>query len=119
MKLLLDEMYPPAIAEQLASRGHDVEAVARRSELRALSDAEIFATAQDERRALVTENIADFLPLVDGEEARGRPHRGLVLVNPAKYPRGGRRTIGKMVTALDHLLSVNPGDKPNSLRHWL
>jgi hypothetical protein len=50
---------------------------------------------------------------------RGRSHHGLVLVNPAKYPRWNQRTIGKMVTALDRLLSAHPADEPTSLRHWL
>lgn len=112
-------MYPPAIAEQLASRGHDVEAVTGRSELRSLSDTEVFAVAQRERRAVVTENIADFLPIANGEEGRGRSHHGLVFVNPARYLRGNQRTIGKIVTALGHLLSAHPADEPTSLRHWL
>jgi Domain of unknown function (DUF5615) len=119
LKLLLDEMYPFAIAEQLAARGHDVEAVTERSELRALPDNELFAVAQQERRVVVTENIADLLPIGDREDGRGRSHHGLILVNPAKYPRGSRRTIGNMVTALGDLLMAHPTDEPTSLRHWL
>lgn len=116
MRILLDEMYPPAIAEQLRARGHDVEAVTERSELRALPDEEIFAVAQDEHRAVVTENVVDFLPIADRREARGTPHHGLILVDPAKYRRGDASTIGRMVSTL---LGESTGEAPASARRWL
>ncbi|HWF49268.1 MAG TPA: DUF5615 family PIN-like protein [Solirubrobacteraceae bacterium] len=119
MRLLIDEMYPPAIAEQLRRRGHDVVAVTERPELRSLSDFEVFAAAQQEGRAVVTENVADFIPLANHADQRGDPHHGLVLVDPASYPRGSRGTIGRMVTELDRLLRGHPDDEPNSLRFWV
>ncbi len=119
LKLLLDEMYPPAIAEQLRRRGHDVDAVAARGELRTLADLDVFATAQREQRAVVTENIDDFSQIADSHDQRGDPHHGLVLVNPGRYSRGNPRTIGRMVTALAQLLGEQPGTAPTSLRHWL
>lgn len=85
MKLLLDEMYSPVIAEQMGGRGHDVEAVAARSELRALADEEIFDVAQQEGRTVVTENIADFSTIVNRQDTSGQSHYGLVLVNPGKH----------------------------------
>jgi hypothetical protein len=119
LRVLVDEMYPPSIAEQLRRRGHDVEAVTERPELRALADAEIFAVAQRERRAVVTENVADFSGLADEHDRRGQLHHGLVLVDPGRYPRGSARTIGRMVTELDRLLGERQGDEPGSSRHWL
>jgi hypothetical protein len=119
LKLLLDEMYPPTIGEQLAARAHDVVAVTSRPELRALPDEEIFAVAQRERRAVVTENIADFSTIADREDQRGRSHHGLVFVNPSKYPRGNSRTIGKIVSSLEALLGGSPGNEATSLRCWL
>lgn len=112
-------MYPPAIAEQLGLRGHDAAAVAARGELRALSDPDLFATAQDERRAIATENISDFTSIADAYDQRGQLHYGLVLVDPGKYPRGEKRTIGRMVTAIDSMLREHPGEEPTSLRSWL
>lgn len=119
MKLLVDEMYPPAIAEQLRGRGHDVDAVTARVELRALTDEELFVVAQEERRAVVTENVADFCRIADRRDERGTPHHGLVLVYPAKHPRGDQRTIGRMVTALEGLLAKHRSDEATSLRQWL
>jgi predicted nuclease of predicted toxin-antitoxin system len=119
LRLLLDEMYPAAVAEQLRARGHDVVAVTARAELRSLPDDAAFATAQQERRAVVTENIGDFSSIADAADTRGQANHGLVLVDPAKYPRGNRRTIGRMVTQLDRLLNEHRQGKPTSLRLWL
>lgn len=118
MRLLLDKMLPHAIADELCRHGHDVEAVTRRAELRALPDSEIFATAQQELRAVVTENIADFSNIADEHDRRGQAHHGLVLVNPGKYQRGHPRTIGRLVTELDRLLREHEGEETESLRHW-
>jgi hypothetical protein len=119
VKLLIDEMYPPAIAEQLRDRRHDVEAVTERPELRSLADADIFAVAQQERRAVVTENIDDFSVVADNYDQRSHAHFGLVLVPPGSYPRGNPGTIGRMVTALDRLLSEHPDATAMSPRYWL
>jgi hypothetical protein len=112
-------MYPAAIAEQLRGRGHDVDAVTARAELRSLPDADVFAAAQQERRVVVSENIGDFSGIADAADQRGHAHHGLILVDPAKYPRGNRRTIGRLVTQLDRLLDDHPRDDATSLRHWL
>lgn len=119
MKLRLDEMYPPAIAEQLRARGHDADAVAERTELRGLPDTEIFALAQTELRALVTEDVADLSKIANAYDQRGEAPYGLVLVDPNRYPRGSPGTIGRMVTELDRMLEEHPETTPTSLRHWL
>lgn len=119
MRLLIDEMYPPACAQQLRARGHDAEAVTERDELRALADAELLAQAQQEHRALATENIADFCVIADRYDERGSPHHGLVLLNPRRYRRGHPRTVGRVVTALADLLDAHRAIAPNSARQWL
>jgi hypothetical protein len=118
LRLLIDEMYPPAIAEQLSARGGHVEAVTARSDLRALADTDIFALAQQEQRAVVTENVADFSVIADGYDQRGEAHHGLVLVASGSYPRGSARTVGRMVAELDRLLDAHPDTAPSSLRRW-
>lgn len=119
MRLLLDEMYSMAIAEGLRRRRVDAVAVTERPELRNISDADLFAAAQQEQRAMVTENIRDFAPIANDYDARGLAHHGLVLVHPGTYPRGSSRTIGAMVSALATLVREMRESEPTSLRHWL
>jgi hypothetical protein len=119
LRLLLDEMHPAVVAEQLRARGHDVLAVVARPELRSLPNAAVFAVAQEERRTVVTENIGDFVGIADAADQRAGSYFGLVLLDPAKYPRGNKRTVGRIVTALDRLLRRHPDDLVTSLRHWL
>ena len=111
-------MYPASIAEGLRACGHDAIAVVERPELRNVSDAEVFAAARQERRAVVTENVSDFVPIANDHDARGSFHHGLVLVPASNYPRGNRRTIGAMATALDALASRHPDDDPTNIREW-
>jgi predicted nuclease of predicted toxin-antitoxin system len=119
VKLLLDEMYPAAVAKQLRDRGRDVEAITERAELRALDDNALFALAQQERRAIATENIADFNLSANRSDERGEAHQGLVFIPSGSYPRGNSRTIGRMVTALDRLLAAQSQTTPASPRFWL
>jgi hypothetical protein len=42
VKLLVDEMISAVVAAQLRTRGHDVEAVSERRDLRRLPDGELF-----------------------------------------------------------------------------
>jgi hypothetical protein len=119
LKLLIDEMYTPVIAEQLRERGGDVEAVTERAELRALPDTDLFSLAQREERAIVTENIDDFSVIATGYDQRGQAHFGLILVPRGSYPRSQARTVGRMVSELDRLLTEHPTNEPASQRHWL
>lgn len=107
MKLLLDEMWPPDIAEQLRRRGHDVVAIAERPDLRGQLDEVVFATAQREEYIIVTENVADYRPLGMAEMQQGRTHHGLIFTSNRQFPRHDARTLGRLVTALHELLSKN------------
>ncbi|WP_445147790.1 DUF5615 family PIN-like protein [Baekduia sp. Peel2402] len=62
MKLLLDEMLSPVIAELLHSRGYDVQAIAASAHAE-LSDPEVLDLARSQQRAVVTNNVRDFRPL--------------------------------------------------------
>jgi len=117
VKLLLDEMWPPAVAGALRRRGHDVVAVAERPELRGQPDDVILAVAQAEGRAVVTENVVDYLPLAAERLTRGDVHAGVILTSHRRYPRSNPRTIGRLVSALDALLSALP--EGTNLEHWL
>ena len=60
VKLLLDEQISGRVAERLRTQGHDVIATAALPEMRGLSDPDLFEAAQEQERAIVTYNRADF-----------------------------------------------------------
>ena len=120
MKLLLDEMYPAAIAVALRARGHDVIAVQEDAALRRSSDEELFEIAQSLGRAVVTENVADFLPLDARMQGRGPAHHGLLLTTNRSFPRHSSRVVGALTGALADYLDGSVGvDAPASVVHWL
>jgi predicted nuclease of predicted toxin-antitoxin system len=104
LRLLLDEMYPYSIAEQLRARGHDVVAVGERPALRGAPDAAIFAAAQEQRRAIVTDDVG-FRAIEAEHRARGEPHHGVIFTTNRRFPRGRAATVGRLVRALDRFLS--------------
>lgn len=60
-RFLVDEMFPPAVARTLRDEyGHDAVHVFDVG-LGAVEDATVAATARAEERAVVTENVADFV----------------------------------------------------------
>lgn len=81
MKLLLDEMYPRRLAEQLRADGHDVVAVMEVPELVGRPDVEVARFARENGRVVATENVVDYARLDVGE------HAGLLLVNAQRWPR--------------------------------
>jgi hypothetical protein len=117
LKLLLDEMLPPVVAEQLRRRGHDGEAVKERDELMGAPDERLLSIAQLESRVIVTKNIDDFRVLGTVELRSGRSHRGLILVNDGVFLRGGSGSVGLLVNALDALMTSDVD--LSDLEHWL
>lgn len=109
MRLLLDDMYPRRLAEQLRAEGHDVVAVVELPDLVGHEDADIARWARQARRVVVTENIVDFAPL-DVEE-----HAGLLLVNARRWPRTPRG-LPRLLAALRAWLDARPGADDRSRR---
>ena len=109
MRLCLDEHYAPEIARQLRDRGHDAHAVKERAELIRLLDPDLLQILIAERRALVTENVADFDPLARDLAASGQSHFGLIFTSSRSMPRN-RGTIGTYVARLDEVMNGHPGD---------
>jgi hypothetical protein len=109
VRLCLDEHYAGQIAETLRERGHDVVAASEKPELRGLGDRELLSVTQAEQRALLTENVSDFMPLVHELAARNEDHWGFVFSSPTSLPRG-TGTIGLFVEALHLLLRDRSAD---------
>jgi hypothetical protein len=97
--VLLDEMYPPALAGRLRGLGHDVLAVLEvEVGLAARSDEDVLAWAARNDRCLVTENVADFARLAQ----QGAAHCGLIPVSARRFPRtsAGLHRLGDALDAV-------------------
>lgn len=109
MKLLLDEMLSPVIAEQLRERGQDVKAI-KGSEHEELADPEVMNLARSQGRAVVTNNLVDFRPLHHEAIAPGgQGHFGMVFM--ASDYRRTKADTGRIVTALEGKLAEYPGER--------
>ncbi|MBI2982806.1 MAG: DUF5615 family PIN-like protein [Chloroflexi bacterium] len=109
MKLLLDEMWSPAIAEQLRRRGHDAIASLERDDLRGLSDDAVLDLARSLRRVVVTRDVGDYAGLARRLRGEDRDHHGVVLVSPRRFSAAAEG-IGALVRALDALLKEHRGN---------
>jgi len=99
VRLLLDEMISPRVAQQLRRRGHDVESVAERSDLVGASDDDLLTHAAGEERLLVTLNVADFIALDRDWRTQRRDHAGIVIVASSAFAQD-RSLVGALVTSL-------------------
>jgi Domain of unknown function (DUF5615) len=97
--LLLDEMFSPEIAIDLAAHGIDCRAVVGDPVLRALSDLEIFHVALTEGRVLVTNNVPDFECLRRAHQAAGNEIPGLIYTSDLTFPRT-KAYVSRLGTAL-------------------
>jgi hypothetical protein len=118
VKLLLDSMYAPPIAEQLRRRGHDVIAARARPDLADLSDHDLLAAARSDGRVIVTENVRDFIALDAECRQHGCTHAGLILTSSRRFPRGRGAGIGSLVAALDAWLTEHPEDASEANLVW-
>ena len=117
VRLLLDEMFSPAIAAELRQLGHDVIAVADRPDLRSKPDPEIFAWASAEKRWLLTENVKDFRPIMLRALPAGAPGCGLLFTSSRAFPRS-RKNPGPLIRALDAWLTAGRPAPPVT-ESWL
>jgi len=111
LRLLLDEMYPAAVAEHLRARCHDVISLhdPDHGSLEDAPDDEVFVAAIASSRALVTENVAAFRRLEADALAKGEPCPSLIFTTNRQFPRGNAATAGRLVLALEALLPMKPG----------
>lgn len=118
MRLLLDEMFPSAIAVSLREAGHDVVAVQEMPSLHGWPDSWLLAEAQRQGRALVTENVRDFMRLLSTRAGDAEPHYGVILTASGELSRHRKRFIGATVSALAGVLD-HPSVRPASLVVWI
>jgi hypothetical protein len=118
VRLLLDEHYSPKIAEALRNRGYDVVS-AMGDDFRGLGDRDLWTRASAEGLALMTENAADFMPLVREAAGAGERHFGVVFTSPHSMPRSPA-TVSLFVELLDVFLRDRPADEAlGDAVYWL
>ena len=108
MKLLLDVHHSRLAAERLRSEGYDVLAAADNADVARLSDEELLRSAANDGRAMVTENVRDFDPIVRRWATTGEHHAGVVFTSPRRYHRGSARYPADLVAALRRVLNSEP-----------
>ena len=118
MKLLLDEMHAPVIADALRRDSWDVVAVASTAQLRGMPDSDLFMHAVATGRTLVTENIVDFAPLATQWAIENKAHAGVVFTNPKRFNRATLTYPGNLIAALRTFLN-DPPINGESWTWWL
>jgi predicted nuclease of predicted toxin-antitoxin system len=106
VRFLIDEMFPATTAERLRQTGdHTAEHVAEVG-LAGAPDDEVAAFARDDRRVVVTENVADFAGFGD---------LIVVFVRKRNLPTGGAQAA-----ALEAMLRRRASDNPRPYvgHHW-
>jgi hypothetical protein len=86
VKLLIDEMYPAALADGLRAVGINATTVAAVG-LAGHSDAEVFKAAILSGSVLLTENVGDFTQIAAEHNTAGGHHPGLLIALSSRFSR--------------------------------
>ena len=97
MKLLLDEIYPPALVEALRVSGIEARTVADVG-LAGRSGSDVLAAAEN-GYVLLTENVADFARLAADHLTTGGHHPGVLIALSSRFSRR-RAGISAIVSAI-------------------
>ena len=115
MKLVLNEMWSSEIALQLRRRGHDVVAATELPRrYRGVPDPEFFRRAQEDGRAVVTDNVRDFMVVLAEHASRAEPHCGVVFAVRPSFDRARPGIVGDMTRALDALFPEQEDEERSS-----
>jgi predicted nuclease of predicted toxin-antitoxin system len=109
LKLLLDEMYSPALAEALRAVDIETSTVVEIG-MAGSSDPEVFATAVAGGYTLLTENVADFARISAEHLTTGERHPGVLIALSSRFSRrpAGR---GALVEAIGAIVDQTLGDR--------
>jgi predicted nuclease of predicted toxin-antitoxin system len=103
VKLLLDEMYPPRLAEGLRAGNVDATAAADLG-LAGRSDLDVFARAVAGGYVLLTENVADFARIAADHLTAGHHHPGVLIALSSRFsrrPAGQSALVAAVLAAAD------------------
>lgn len=116
MRFLVDEMFSPEVVRQLSESGHDAVHVGD-VDLRATADRRIVAYAAEADRVVVTENAADYVPIIEARTAGGDPVPPVVIALRRNLPRQAGALAAELARRLDVWAEENPS--PYRHVHWL
>ena len=107
MRLLLDaHVSGTKVGGPLGERGHDIRALDQEPELEGLGDEDVLALASEDRRILVTHNVADFPGILREWAAGGHSHAGAILVYGI-----GQSDFALIARGIEHWLELRPGQE--------
>jgi hypothetical protein len=86
VKVLVDEMYPAAVAEALQAAGIEATTVAELL-LAGASDPEVFGAAVASGYSMLTENVGDFTRIAAQHSTAGGHHDGLLIALSSRFSR--------------------------------
>ncbi len=109
MKLLLDEMYSPGLAEALRAADVDACTVVELG-LAGSPDPEVFAAAIADGRTLLTENVADFAGISADHVVAGQHHPGVLIALSSRMSRRAAG-IGPLVPAVRDVTGQQLADR--------
>jgi hypothetical protein len=115
-------MISATVAAQLRARGHDVVAVQdpELEHLRGVDDCVVLDHAAETHRAVVTDNIPDFIRCHQRHVDRDKPHFGLLLFTNDTFPRHRHDAfVGQLLAALEDQLLTHADDNDSSWVRWL
>jgi hypothetical protein len=92
-------MFPAEVAVELGKRGHDARAAVQ--DLRALTDEQLLDVAVAEECVLVTENVIDFVGLLQGRLGHGGDVVPVVFALKSALPRDAMRLSRALAERLD------------------
>lgn len=108
-------MFPSGVADRLAELGHDTLAAV--ADLRGLTDQQLLDVAIDQRRVVVTENVADFVALLEARIAGGLLVTPVVFALKSALPSHPGRLASSLAGQLDAWAADHPD--PVATAYWL
>jgi hypothetical protein len=109
LKLLLDEMYSPSLAERLRDEGLDAATVSELG-LAGSSDVELFTAACEQGYTLLTENVADFTSIAAEHLSAGQHHPGVLIALSSRFSRRPAG-IAPLAAAVDAVATEQLADR--------
>jgi hypothetical protein len=116
VRFLIDEMYPDEVCDRLNKAGHDAVGV-RSLNLGGASDSAMFARAIDDDRVVVTENVTDFVILLQQHVDVDEQVVPVVFALKRSLPVGAGAMSHALAEKLTRWSDRNPA--PYRHAHWL